>query len=115
MAEQNLPTDKNTLSKFYQDTIDYHRDYLNRLHEAFNKHCEAIGAKAKEQLGQIDESDEEKRKEILTAEQKELDEALNQLKTAINQNNAEARKKLEEIQNKIEESAMDLEAELAKL
>ncbi|MBN2095888.1 hypothetical protein JW752_00620 [Candidatus Peregrinibacteria bacterium] len=115
MPEQTLPKDKTALSKLYQDTIDYHRDYLNRLHEAFNQHCEAIGAKAKDQLSKIDESDEEKRKEILVTEQKDLDEALTQLKTAINQNNADARKKLEEIQNKIEESAMDLEAELAKL
>ena len=115
MPEQNLPKDKTALSKLYQDTIDYHRGYLKRLHEAFNSHCEEVGAKAKGELSGIDESDEEARKEILIAEQKELDEALAQLKTAINQNNAEARQKLEEIQSKIEESAMDLEAELANL
>ncbi len=115
MPEQNLPDDKTALSKLYQDTIDYHRSYLKRLHDAFNQHCEEVGAKAKEKLSGVDESDEEARKEVLIAEQKELDEALAQLKTAINQNNAEAREKLEEIQSKIEESAMDLEAELAKL
>ncbi len=115
MPEQNLPADKNTLENLYQETIDYHRGYLKRLHEAFNKHCEEIGSKYKEKINQIDESDDDARKKILIAEQKELDEALGQLETAINWNNTEARKKLEEIQKKIEESAMDLEKELANL
>lgn len=115
MAEQNLPEDEQVLAGLYQDTIDHHRTYLDRLHEAFNARCEKIGEDAKEKLKGLDESDEDGRKKILTEEQTDLDKTLEELKFAINKSNADARKKLEEIQDKIEESAVDLETELANL
>jgi len=115
MADKILPEDEQALARLYQETIDYHRNYLDRLHEAFNSRCEAIGADAKEKLKGVNENDEEGRKEILMKEQEYLDKTLEELKYAINKSNAEARAKLEEVQTKIDEGAMNLEEELANL
>lgn len=115
MPEGNLSKDEQALARLYQETIDLHRAYLERLHEAFNNRCEEIGEGAKKKLGELDEEDEEGRKQILMGEQELLDKTLAELKYAINRSNAEAREKLEEIQRKIEEKAMDLDAKLANL
>lgn len=115
MADTTLPGDEQTLARLYNETIDSHRVYLKKLHEAFNAHCEEIGASAKTNLAKIDESDAGKRKEILMKEQGELDKTLAELKYAINRSSADARKKLEEIQNKLDSGSIDLEAELAKI
>ncbi len=115
MADQTIPADEQVLTRLYQETIDHHRTYLDRLHNAFNERCEAVGTEAKEKLKGINESDEEGRKEILMKEQEDLDKTLEELKYAINKSNADARAKLEEIQTQIDEGAMSIEEELANL
>lgn len=115
MAEPSLTDDQQALAQLYQQTIDHHQNYLDRLHEAFDKRCEVIGAGAKEKLKSVDEKDEEARQQILMEEQEQLDRTLEELKSAINKSNADARKKLEEIQVKIDQDTMDLENELADL
>lgn len=115
MSDKQLPEDTNALARLYQETLDHHRAFLDRLHEAFNAHCEAIGEQSKKELADIAEGDEEKRKQILTEEQKQLDQTLEELKYAITKSNADARKRLEEIQAKIEQKSMDIESELANL
>jgi DNA anti-recombination protein RmuC len=110
-----LPEDDEELAMLYELTIDHHHNYLERLHGAFDRRCEEVGAEAKKKLAGIDESDEEAENAILQEEQELLDKTLAELKYAINKSNANARKKLEEIQNRLEANAVDLDAELANL
>lgn len=114
MPDQSTQTDP-ALDTQYNEVVDSHRDYLTRLQEAFDKKCEAIGAESKKKLEATPESDKEARKTILLDQQKKLDETLTQLKQVVNQSSAEVRHKLEEIENKRDQSALDLEAELANL
>ncbi len=113
--DMTLQEDEDKLNDLYDQTIDYHHNYLERLHAAFNKKCEEIGTSAKKKLDKIDESDEEAKTAILTEEQELLDKTLSELKYAINKSNANARKKLEEIQNKLEANTINLEDELANM
>jgi len=39
---QTLPSDLVTLDKFYNEILDGHRAWLDKVHEAFNKQCEDI-------------------------------------------------------------------------
>ncbi len=115
MTDGQLPEDQKSLARLYQETIDHHRAFLDRLHDAFNKRCESIGAESKKEISKLPEGKGVERKQILTREQKELDKTLEELKYAITKSNADARKKLEEIQEKIEEKSVDIESELADL
>jgi len=113
--EITLPEDEQELSILYQETIDHHHNYLEKLHSAFNRRCEKIGGDTKEGLKDVPENSEEGKQALLTKEQELLDKTLAELKYAINKSNANARKKLEEIQNKMEEGSLNLENELAEL
>lgn len=115
MSDTQLPEDQKSLARLYQETIDHHRAFLDRLHEAFNKRCEAIGTESKKKIAELPEEKKANRKQILTQEQKDLDKTLEELKYAITKSNADARNKLEEIQAKIEEKSVDIESELANL
>lgn len=115
MQNEDLPEDEEELAGLYQETIDHHHTYLERLHSAFNNRCEKIGADTKKKLAEVDEEDEEAKEKILAEEKELLDKTLAELKYAINRSNANARKKLEEIQEKIEEGSLDLDAELAEV
>jgi len=115
VKEPNLPEDEEELAILYNETIDLHNEYLERLHAAFNRHCEEIGTEAKKKLAEVNKDDEEARNAVLQEEQKLLDQTLAELKYAINRSNSNARRKLEQIQTKLEADEMDIEAELAKL
>jgi len=110
-----LPEGEDELADLYNETIEHHNAYLERLHSAFNRRCEEIGEKAKAKLSKVDEEDEEAKGEVLQEEQELLDKTLAELKYAINKSNANAREKLEAIQNKLEEDALDIEKELVNL
>ena len=114
MDDQTTATSEE-LDHQYDDIVEAHREYLNKLQAAFDKHCEEIGTEAKKKLEEIPEEDKEARKEVLIEEQRQLDESLAELKKVVNKSSANVREKLEAIENKREESALDLEAELAKL
>ena len=103
------------LDRIYNATVDHHRAYLNKLHQAFNKRCEKIRQDAHQKIDQTDENDKEVRKKILEEEKRQLDQTLAELKYAVSKSSREAREKLEEIENKRDQSAVDLEKELATL
>ncbi len=115
MQDEHLPNNEDELAELYQETIDHHHVYLEKLHSAFNNRCEKIGEDTKHKLTEVDESDEGTREKILGEEKALLDKTLAELKYAINKSNANARKKLEEIQEKIENNSMNLDGELAEL
>lgn len=116
MAEDlTLPEDEEELADLYNETIEHHNEYLERLHSAFNRRCETIGADAKKKLDKVPKEDEEARNAVLQEEQEQLDKTLAELKYAINKSNANARKKLEQIQVKLEERELNIEEELANL
>lgn len=96
----------------YQEIIDKQRDYLTKLQEAFNQHCDDITAEAEKLLQNIPEKDEAGRQRIYEEQKKKLDEALSQLRNEIDRSSKETRKKLEEINNQREESKL---SELEKL
>ena len=115
MADEPISTTEEDLDRQYDDIVESHRTYLERVQSAFDKRCEEIGAEAKKKLEEIPEEDEEGRKEVLMEEQGLLDQTLAELKQVVARRDADVRRKLEEIEKKREESAMDLEAELAKI
>lgn len=97
------------LDSKYQETIDKQRDYLSKLQEAFNQHCDQITAEAETQLKAIPEapSNTEARQQVYEAQKKKLDEALSQLRGEIDRSSRETRKKLEEINQQREESKLE--------
>ncbi len=110
-----LPADEEALAFLYDDTIEHHNVYLEKLHNAFNKRCEQIGTEAKKKLSKLNDSQEDEREAILEEEQALLDKTLAELKYAINKSNSNSRKKLEMIQTKLDETALNLEDELSHL
>ncbi len=110
-----LPVDEEALEFLYDETIDHHNEFLEKLHQAFDRRCEQIGTEAKKKLSELNDSQEEERTTILEEEQAQLDQTLAELKYAINKSNANARQKLEEIQSKLDEQELDLENELLNL
>lgn len=110
-----LPNDEQDLSMLYQETIDHHHSYLDRLQTAFNKRCENIGVKTKEKLKDVPEEKKEEREKIMTEEQEMLDKTLAELKYAINRSNSNARKRLEDIQTKLDSDEVNLEKELSEI
>lgn len=93
------------LNSKYQDTIDTQRNYLSKLQEAFNEHCDQITADAESQLKEVQNN--EARQQIHEAQKKKLDEALSQLRGEIDRSSRETRKKLEEINNQREKNKLD--------
>jgi len=110
-----LPDDENALSDLYNQTVEAHNSYLEKLHAAFDKRCEQIGDETKKKLAKVPDTDADTKNQILKEEQELLDKTLAELKYAINKSNANARKKLEEIENKLDSKGVNLEQELANL
>ena len=115
MVENILPTDENALTNLYNETIEHHNSYLEKLHAAFNRRCDEIGENTKQKLSKVDESDQEAKTAILQEEQELLNKTLAELKYAISKSNSNARKKLEEIETKLDAKGANLEEELANL
>lgn len=91
----------------YKETIDKQRDYLSKLQEAFNEHCDQITTEAEAQLEGIPEMNTETRQQIYETQKAKLNEALAQLRGEIDRSSRETRKKLEEINNQREESKLE--------
>lgn len=113
MATIPLPDDDEALAGLYQETIDHHRTFLDQLHKAFDKKCDAIGAEAEKKLKALPEDDAEGRAKVAQEEKQLLAKTLAELKYAISKSEGAARKKLEEIQTKLEQKSMNLDEELA--
>lgn len=103
------------LDSLYDHIVLAHRGYLTKIQAAFDKQCEEIGQRAKDELAKIPEENREEREKILTQEQAELDKTLAELKKVVNKSNAETRKKLEEIENQQDAAALNLKQALADL
>lgn len=114
MSDQNEKMQE-TLERLYDETIEHHEEYLDKLHKAFDHRCDEIGAKAKQKLAKLDPNDEEAKQPILQEQQEQLNKTLGELKYAITKSNANAMKRLEAIQEKLESSMIDIEEELANL
>jgi|GEM_PF-1516643 len=112
MANDSNTTD---LDQIYQGTIDSHKAYLAQLQAAFDRHCDQIGAEAKDKLAKTTEEDEEARKKIMEEEQAQLSKALVELKQVVNQTNKAVYKKLEDIENKRSALGLSLDEELAQV
>ena len=94
------------LSALYQKTINQQRDYLARLQEAFNQHCDEITTEAETKLKGLPAGDNEARKQVHEEQKKKLDEALNHLRAEIDKSSRETRKELEKINCEREESRL---------
>jgi len=100
---QTLPADPITLDKIYNEILDGHRVWLDKVHEAFNKQCETIQAEAEEKLKTVDENDKETRQKILDDQKQQLDKVLFELKQTVNKASKETMTRLEEIEQKKDE------------
>jgi hypothetical protein len=89
--------------------------YIEKIYEAFNRHCEDIHAKTVEKINATAEDDVEARKKILAGQKMELDKSLAELKRILSEITAKARKKMEEIENRKAEKDFNLEKELANV
>ncbi|QQR83744.1 hypothetical protein IPJ72_00835 [Candidatus Peregrinibacteria bacterium] len=95
--------------------IEAHQSYLKRLQEAFDAKCEAIGARAKEKLATVPESEKETRKQIMEEEQAALNQVLNELRRVVSEKSSDVRQKLEQLEEQRNQNNLNLEAELAHL
>ena len=103
------------LDDLYNKTVNDQRDYLAKLQQAFNQHCDEITAVAQKKLTETPETDLQTRKNIFDEQKKQLDEALALLKKEIDASHGRVRKKLEEIHSQREqEKIMQLEQIMAK-
>jgi len=103
------------LDDLYNKTVNDQRDYLVKLQEAFNQHCDQITAEAQKKLTVIPETDLQTRKNVFDEQKKLLDEALIQLKKEIDSSHTQVRKKLEEIHGQRElETISELEQIMTK-
>jgi hypothetical protein len=110
-----LPDNEEALASLYNETIEQHNSYLEKIHSAFDNRCEEIGEQTKEKLSKIGESDQEAKAAILQEEQELLNKTLAELKYAINRSNSNARKTLEKIETKMDTKGANLDDELANL
>ncbi|MBN2087463.1 hypothetical protein JW758_03880 [Candidatus Peregrinibacteria bacterium] len=90
-------------------------DYIDRVYEAFNKHCELIHEETIRKIDATEEGDVEGRKKILEDQKIELDKTLAELKTVLNAKTRETRKKMEESEKALSEKEFNLEEELASV
>ena len=104
------------IDEIYSQTIKNQRDYLVKLQDAFNKHCDEIAARTNQKLATTPESDTEGRKKIFDEQKKLLDEALTQLRNEVNRSSNEVRHKLEELHGQREQSFLqNLENDIKSL
>jgi len=110
-----IVADTTDLDQKYSGAIASHKAYLSQLQDAFDKHCDEIGAETKAKLAELPEEDEEARKKIMEEEQAQLAKTLAELKQVVNQSNRAVYKKLEDIENQRSAKTLDLEAELSQV
>ncbi len=98
------------LDALYTQTINEQREYLAKLQQGFNEHCDAITAESEARLAKNPETDMESRQQIFEDQKRKLDAAISHLRNEIDTSGRETRKKLEEINNRREEEKIhDLE------
>ena len=105
-----------TLNEQFTQVINAQRDHLAELQKNFNARCDEIAALTEAKLAKLPQKDKEGRQKIMVEQKKLLDEALSNLKVAINQSQADTRHKLEDLQSQREmETLAQLEEEMAQV
>lgn len=105
-----------TLDEQYQKTIDDQRAHLMKLQADFNKVCDDAKAQAEEKLKTVPKEDKEGRETVLKEQKGVLEEALRNLKIAVDTSTRETMRKLEIIMTEKEKAILaDLEKQMASL
>ena len=105
MNEQELSQKETSITSSYQD-------FLAKVREAFNTHCEEIKNDATKKFEAIPEEDEDGRRKVLEEQKAELDKALAELKQLLAKRGSEVRQKLEEIANLKDQGDFNLDSAL---
>lgn len=90
-----------------------HREFLAKVRNAFNVHCDEIKAQAISKFNAIPTADQPGRKKVLTEQKADLDKTLTELKQLLTKQGNEVRGHLEEIANLRDQQSFDLDTELA--
>lgn len=104
--------DSQSLDQKEADISTSYQDFLDKVREAFNAHCEQIKDKATKKFEAIPEEDEDGRRQVLDEQKAELDTALSELKQLLSKRGAEVRRQLEELANLKDQGDFDLDNEL---
>ncbi len=110
-----LPADPQELNRLYNKTVDHHKQYLDKVHQAFDRRCEEIKLATHEKLNGLPESDQQGRQQTLDEEKAELDKVLSELKMTLQKSSQDARQKLEEIEARLDTHEFDFETQLTTI
>ncbi len=89
--------------------------YIDRVQEAFDRHCEEIDQRTTEKLQAIPEDDVQSKEKILVEQQAELDNTLSELKQILSKKTKDYREELEKEGQKKMEEEFDLDNQLQGL
>ncbi len=104
------------LNDQYNQIVEQQRDYLNKVQAAFDQRCDEITQIAQEKLAKIPEENRAERQKVFEEQKKQLNEALTQLRTAIDHSGTQTRIHLENMHTKREEEKIkELEEMIKKL
>ncbi len=104
--------DENTFDESQNESAE---SYIDRVYEAFNKHCEIIHDETIKKIEATEEDDVEARKKILEDQKTQLDKTLAELKQVLTAKTKETREKMEKAEIARNAKEFDLEAELANV
>lgn len=88
------------------------KEFVDKVYEAFNKHCEEVHEETIKKLRETAEDDADGRKKILEEQKAELDKTVAELKQVLNEKARDARGKMEELEQKKLEKEFDLDKQL---
>lgn len=104
-----------SLNKQFIQIINAQRHHLAELQRVFNARCDEIAAQTQQKLAALPPDDTTGKQKIAAEQKVLLDQALSDLKGAINQSQSETRHALEELQAQREmETLKQLEEEMAE-
>ncbi len=89
--------DENTFDEPKEEST---QNYIDRIYEAFNRHCEEIHDKTINKIEATAEDDVEARKKILEDQKAELDKTLAELKQVLSAKTKETRERMEKAEAK---------------
>jgi len=95
-------------------TLTY-REFLGKVREAFDRHCEAIKEEATLKLAGIPEENTEARQKVIDEQNAQLDRTLMELKQLLAQKEAEVRAELEAIAEEREQGDFSIDDELEQI
>ena len=90
-------------------------DYIDRVYEAFNKHCEIIHDETIRKIEATEDDDVEARKKILEDQKSQLNRTLAELKQVLTAKTKETRERMEKAEKTQNEKEFNLDKELANV